>query len=222
MASRNQRKKRNNKKKEVAARSEYVRATEPSADGRPAVRRRSPRSSTETKSALRTTELAAYVLTVLAIVITALALDADVDGGRDPFGAGPALRYITYLTVGYLIARGLAKAGSWNLAGRSRSDDHDRSGDHHRSSAVDAVEPRHDEPVDVVTAHYADDHQHPDDAAGRRVDEPTQHVVAETSSPSHDDDATRSVDLTHDAAHAADDRSGAPSGDTAARVERAN
>ena len=28
------------------------------------------------------------------------------------FGANPAWRYVTYLTVGYMISRGLAKAGS--------------------------------------------------------------------------------------------------------------
>jgi hypothetical protein len=28
------------------------------------------------------------------------------------FGADPAWRYVTYLTVGYMISRGLAKAGS--------------------------------------------------------------------------------------------------------------
>jgi hypothetical protein len=28
------------------------------------------------------------------------------------FGANPACRYVTYLTVGYMISRGLAKAGS--------------------------------------------------------------------------------------------------------------
>jgi len=76
------------------------------------------RSSTETKSSLRTTELVAYVATVLAIVMAALAIDAD-GPGADPFGAVTAVRYITYLTIGYMVARGLAKAGSW------RTDRHD-------------------------------------------------------------------------------------------------
>ncbi len=70
------------------------------------------RPSTETKSSLRTTELIAYAGAVLAVVMTALAVDADGDG-NDPFGAEPAIRYITYLTIGYMIDRGLAKAGSY-------------------------------------------------------------------------------------------------------------
>ncbi|GAA2724377.1 hypothetical protein [Cellulomonas aerilata] len=72
-----------------------------------------PRPSTETKSSLRTTELLAYAATALAIVMTALALDEDGRGGSDPFGAETAIRYLTYLTVGYMVARGLAKSGSW-------------------------------------------------------------------------------------------------------------
>ena len=70
------------------------------------------RSSTETKSSLRTTELIAYAAVVLAIIMTALALDED-DRGVDPFGAESAIRYITYLTIGYMVARGLAKSGSY-------------------------------------------------------------------------------------------------------------
>ena len=36
----------------------------------------------------------------------------------DPFSAEQALRYITFLTIGYMLARGLAKSGS-----RSHQDD---------------------------------------------------------------------------------------------------
>ena len=70
------------------------------------------RSSTETKSSLKTTELMAYAGAVLAVIMTALAVDGDGQGRNDPFGAESAMRYITYLTIGYLVARGLAKAGS--------------------------------------------------------------------------------------------------------------
>ncbi|MCH1865306.1 hypothetical protein [Nocardioides sp. CFH 31398] len=73
-------------------------------------RERPRRLSTETKASTKTTELAAYVLVVLAVVITALVVDGEGDG--DPFGASEALRYITYLTIGYMVARGLAKSGS--------------------------------------------------------------------------------------------------------------
>ena len=62
--------------------------------------------STETKSAYKTTELVVYVLAVLGVLIaSALVTDAS-------FGADHAWRYVTYLTVGYMISRGLAKAGS--------------------------------------------------------------------------------------------------------------
>lgn len=70
------------------------------------------RPSTETKAALRTTEFVVYAAAVLGVVITALAVDDDGRGGTDPFGAESALRYIAILTIGYLLARGLAKSGS--------------------------------------------------------------------------------------------------------------
>ena len=61
--------------------------------------------STETKSAYKTTELIVYVLAVLGVLIASMIVDQS-------FGADPAWRYVTYLTVGYMISRGLAKAGS--------------------------------------------------------------------------------------------------------------
>ena len=72
------------------------------------------RSSTETKSATKTTELIAYAAAVLAVALTAMIVGDGDDGGStsDPFSANDALRYITYLTIGYMIARGLAKSGS--------------------------------------------------------------------------------------------------------------
>ncbi len=75
--------------------------------GVPQVHRATDRErSTETKSAYKTTELIVYVLAVLGVLIaSALVTDAS-------FGADHAWRYVTYLTVGYLISRGLAKAGS--------------------------------------------------------------------------------------------------------------
>ena len=75
-------------------------------NGAPQVHRAESRESTETKSAYKTTELIVYVLAVLGVLIaSALVTDAS-------FGADHAWRYVTYLTVGYLISRGLAKAGS--------------------------------------------------------------------------------------------------------------
>ena len=62
---------------------------------------------TETKAAFKTTELIVYVLAVLGVLIASAIVDAS-------FGADPAWRYVTYLTVGYMISRGLAKSGSRN------------------------------------------------------------------------------------------------------------
>ena len=72
--------------------------------GRGAVRR-----STETKAAVKTTELIAYGAAVLAVLIAGLV--ADDDGGAG-FGAKSVWLYVTVLTVGYMISRGLAKSGS--------------------------------------------------------------------------------------------------------------
>ena len=83
-----------------------TRATEDS--GASQVRRAETRESTETKSSYKTTELIVYVLAVLGVLIAAL----FVDGGADGFNTADAWRYVTYLTVGYMISRGLAKAGS--------------------------------------------------------------------------------------------------------------
>jgi hypothetical protein len=73
---------------------------------------RDRRLSTETKASPKTTELYVYVAAVAAVVITALVVGNGDDGGADPFGASEAIRYITFLTIGYMIARGLAKSGS--------------------------------------------------------------------------------------------------------------
>lgn len=61
--------------------------------------------STEARSAYKTTEFIVYVLAVLGVLIASMIVDQS-------FGADPAWRYVTYLTVGYMISRGLAKAGS--------------------------------------------------------------------------------------------------------------
>jgi hypothetical protein len=68
---------------------------------------------------LKTTELMAYIGAVIAVVITAVAVGNGGNGGPDPFSALDAIRYISYLTIGYMVARGLAKAGS-----RDPYDDH--------------------------------------------------------------------------------------------------
>ena len=69
------------------------------------IHRAETQKSTETKSAYKTTELIVYALAVLGVLIASAIVD-------NSFGADPAWRYVTYLTVGYMISRGLAKAGS--------------------------------------------------------------------------------------------------------------
>lgn len=80
------------------------------------------RLSTETKASTKTTEFFIYIAAVAAIVITAYVVgdDSASGDGEDPFGASQAIRYITFLTIGYMIARGLAKSGS-----RDNYDDND-------------------------------------------------------------------------------------------------
>ena len=68
------------------------------------------RVSTETKASSKTTELYAYIAAVVATIVTAVVVGDD--GNGDSFGGYDAMRLITYLTIGYMIARGIAKAGS--------------------------------------------------------------------------------------------------------------
>ena len=74
----------------------------------------------ETRPARKTTEFIAYVAAVLAVAVTAFLVGDDGNNTADPFSAEQALRYITFLTIGYMIARGLAKSGS---RGHNRDND---------------------------------------------------------------------------------------------------
>ena len=67
------------------------------------------RKSTETKAAFKTTELMAFVGMVIAVLIAAAIVDESDAGGM---GAKQAWLYVTILTVGYMVSRGLAKSGS--------------------------------------------------------------------------------------------------------------
>ena len=64
------------------------------------------RISTETKASYKTSELPIYIVIVLGILIASAVTD-DSD-----FGAQEAWHFITLLTIGYLLSRGLAKLGS--------------------------------------------------------------------------------------------------------------
>ena len=67
------------------------------------------RKSTETKAAFKTTELIAYVAAVVGVLIAGAVIDESNAGG---LGGKQVWLYVTILTVGYMISRGLAKAGS--------------------------------------------------------------------------------------------------------------
>ena len=68
------------------------------------------RVSTETKAAFKTTEFIAYVVILVAMFIASAVVDSNEDG--QGFGAEQVWFYATLLTIGYMISRGLAKAGS--------------------------------------------------------------------------------------------------------------
>ncbi|GAA4605970.1 hypothetical protein BJY16_005601 [Actinoplanes octamycinicus] len=67
----------------------------------------------ETKPSYKTTELVVYVLAVIGVLIASYVVgDGAANNGSDYFAADKAWWYITLLTIGYMISRGLAKAGS--------------------------------------------------------------------------------------------------------------
>ena len=67
------------------------------------------RLATETKAAFKTTEFFAFLAMVAGVLIAAAMVD---EGDAGSLGAKQAWLYVTILTVGYMISRGLAKAGS--------------------------------------------------------------------------------------------------------------
>ena len=74
-------------------------------------------TTTETKPSFKTTELIAYVVVALGVLIASAIVD------KSDFGAQEAWFYVTLLTIGYMISRGLAKAGSCEKEHHS-NDDH--------------------------------------------------------------------------------------------------
>ena len=67
------------------------------------------RRSTETKASYKTTEFFAYLAAVVGVLIAAGLVDEANNGG---LGAKQAWLYVTILTAGYMVSRGLAKSGS--------------------------------------------------------------------------------------------------------------
>jgi hypothetical protein len=75
------------------------------------------RLSTETKAAFKTTEMIAYVATVIGVLVAAAVVDAT------DFGSQDAWFFVTLLTIGYMISRGLAKSGSRDFYDSDVQDD---------------------------------------------------------------------------------------------------
>ena len=73
------------------------------------------RLTTETKHSSKTSELYAYVAVVIGILVASVLIGADDDAGKDAgdyFTANVAWTLIAFLTIGYMVSRGLAKSGS--------------------------------------------------------------------------------------------------------------
>jgi hypothetical protein len=83
------------------------------------------RLTTETKQFFKTSEFFAFVLMVIAILIAGNSIEGE-EGGADFFAADKVWLYITILTVGYMISRGIAKSGVrdpyWDERGDSNAD----------------------------------------------------------------------------------------------------
>ncbi len=69
------------------------------------------RLTTETKVSYKTTEFVAYLVVLVGILIAGNSIEGK-DGGADYFAGDKVWLYATILTVGYMVSRGLAKAGS--------------------------------------------------------------------------------------------------------------
>jgi len=69
------------------------------------------RVDTETKPAFRTTEFVVYLVAVVGVLLASFLVGDTADGRGDVFLADKAWFYVTLLTIGYMISRGLAKAG---------------------------------------------------------------------------------------------------------------
>ena len=79
--------------------------------------------TTETKASFKTTEFFAYLGAVVGVLLASQLVGTE-DGHDDYFRADRAWFYVVLLTIGYMLARGIAKSGSRDFydADTSRSD----------------------------------------------------------------------------------------------------
>ncbi|MEV1023206.1 hypothetical protein [Streptomyces sp. NPDC050264] len=76
-------------------------------------------TQSETKLSFKTSEMFAYVASVVAVLVASLVV-GDGSDGVDRFPADRAWLFVTLLTIGYLISRGLAKSGSRETTNTTR------------------------------------------------------------------------------------------------------
>ncbi len=72
----------------------------------------STRLTTETKQSTKSSELYAFVAVVVGVLIAAATIKGGDTDGTDEFIARQAWLYVSIVTAGYLVSRGLAKSGS--------------------------------------------------------------------------------------------------------------
>ena len=84
------------------------------------------RLATETKAFFKTSEWWTYLAIVIAILIAGNSVEGE-EGGSDFFAADKVWLYITLLTIGYMISRGIAKSGVRDPYWSERGD---RNADH--------------------------------------------------------------------------------------------
>ena len=84
------------------------------------------RLATETKAFFKTSEWWSYILIVVAILIAGNSIEGE-EGGGDFFAADKVWLYVTLLTIGYMISRGIAKSGVRDPYWSERGD---RNADH--------------------------------------------------------------------------------------------
>ena len=83
------------------------------------------RLATETKAAFKTTEFYAFLVAVIGVLIAGNSIEI-AEGGTDYFTADKVWLYVTILTVGYMISRGLAKSGSSEPYWKDSGQNHER------------------------------------------------------------------------------------------------
>ena len=70
------------------------------------------RLATETKASFKTSEFYVYLVILLALLIAGSVVNVEDGPGGDPLRADEVWLYAVILTVGYMVSRGIAKAGS--------------------------------------------------------------------------------------------------------------